>query len=266
MSIESISAEVTKMLVFSDVEMWKVCEKLVDEFRPDIVILAGDLVWDGGLSFWLEWYGIEREEHVSGFYGFLEYAGRNSNVLVVKGNHDVDFKGDYSVERINGILGCREISGRIVEVKGLRFLGLGTDELASLRRLKPLIEKFKGKVDVAVMHGPRLQLVSQLKPKLIIRGGYGFGKHIADCVPCVFNNHGVVTTVELENGGLPKIIQYRIANRIQTFTQLTIILEEYPSVPQRNEWIKPYPETSPSDRRIIIHIPIKNPSRIGALL
>jgi len=97
----------------------------------------------------------------------------------VKGNHDEDFEGDYSPERINEILGCFEISGRTIEVDGMLFLGLGFREARRLRSgysrpskyLQSLIEKFRGKVDVVLMHDKNIRYASLLKPKLIIKGG-----------------------------------------------------------------------------------------------
>jgi len=72
-------------------------------------------------------------DHVESFYKFLRRSGVFSKVLVVKGNHDEDFEGDYSPEKINGIPGCFEISGKTIEVGGRLFLGLGFREARRLR-------------------------------------------------------------------------------------------------------------------------------------
>jgi hypothetical protein len=41
------------------------------------------------------YHAASRRLHVRPFYEFLAEAGRVSEVLVVKGNHDDDFPGDY---------------------------------------------------------------------------------------------------------------------------------------------------------------------------
>ena len=43
-----------RILAFSDVRRWEGYEDLVDEYKPDIVALAGDLTSDGVAAFWSE--------------------------------------------------------------------------------------------------------------------------------------------------------------------------------------------------------------------
>lgn len=64
---------------------------------------------------------VHRRIHVEKFYAFLEYAGKRSTVLVIKGDHDDDFVGAYDVDRINKIPGCQEISGKTQRAQGELF-------------------------------------------------------------------------------------------------------------------------------------------------
>ena len=132
-----------------------------------------------------EFLKIRKRMHVDKFYRFLRYAGKKSKVLVVKGDHDEDFEGDYVTKKINRIKDCNEISGKYIEIKGIRFLGLGYNETHYLRRVRPLIEEFQNKIDVIITHceQKRLPLLSSIKPKLIIRGHFGFGKFLVNDIP-----------------------------------------------------------------------------------
>ena len=97
-----------RILTFSDVREWQGYEKLVDKVEPDVVVLAGDLTSDGFAAFWSE--GLtergkqslenRKRAHVNRFYEFLKYAGEKTTVLIVRSNHDEDFKGDYDPDRI----------------------------------------------------------------------------------------------------------------------------------------------------------------------
>jgi metallophosphoesterase superfamily enzyme len=59
-----------RILAFSDIQRWEGYEALVDEYRPDIVVLAGDLTSDGNAAFW-----DEALEHIP------EFAKRKSELL-----------------------------------------------------------------------------------------------------------------------------------------------------------------------------------------
>ena len=224
-----------KILVFSDIYEWIGYEELVDKVQPDVVVLAGDLTCDGGVSFLRIPRQLEtrRKKHVDRFYHFLRHAGHRSKVIVIKGNHDEEFEGDYVPERINRISGCDEISGKTIEIEGLLFLGLGFNDTYYLRILKPIISKFTGKVDVVVMHGFRIRLVSSMKPRIIIRGGFSFGKYLVHNIPSVFNNVGIYTIVELEKGKISGTLQYRLGSSEKVKTQPSVLSKRY-------EWLKPY--------------------------
>jgi Icc-related predicted phosphoesterase len=190
-----------------------------------------------------EFSNIRRSVHTNKFYDFLEYARKNANVLVVKGDHDDDFEGDYSPQKINSVDRCSEISGRVVEVRGIRFLGLGFIETHYLRMLKPLIEKYARRVDVIITHceQERVPMLSSFEPKLIIRGHFGSGKYLVNNIPAVFTSDVFYTVIEYVDGTIPKITQYVIDNNVK-------ILEKGSCRPwlstkseyEMYEWLKPY--------------------------
>ena len=205
-----------RILAISDARRWKGCENLVDQHEPDVVALVGDLASDGFADFRWEWKSknyrqsmeTRKEMHVNSFYQFLEYAGRRARVLVVKGNHDEDFEGDYTPERMNKIHGCQELSGKAAEINGVRFLGVGFAETHCLRLLNPLIRESREKVDIILTHGERLPLISSVKPKLIIKGGFGVGKCHVNGIPTVLTAGANHTIVRFEDRKLLEISQY----------------------------------------------------------
>jgi Icc-related predicted phosphoesterase len=194
-----------------------------------------------------EFLKIRKRIHVDRFYRFLKCAGRKSKVLIVKGDHDDDFERDYIPERIDRIIGCKEISDKIIEMQGLHFLGLGFNETHYLKKLRPIIEKFKEKVDVVISHceQDKLPLVSLLKPKIIIRGHFGSGKYLVNSIPSVFTMGVKYTIIELKDEKILKISQYIIGsdNKLR-------ILEKGSCRPffskfsefERYKWLKPFPE------------------------
>lgn len=144
--------------------------------------------------------------HVDKFYDFLKYAGRLSIVLVVKGDHDDDFEGDYNAQRIDRIPGCREISGKVHTVRGSLFLGMGFEEAGYRRPLRGFIADYKGRVDVVIAHAPQknVRLLAELRPRLLIRGHYAGGRHLIDGIPSVFTSAGHAI-IETRRHGAPRI-------------------------------------------------------------
>jgi predicted phosphodiesterase len=223
-----------KILVFSDIHAWSGYEKVLDRIKPDVLVLAGDLIGCGSARYWSSKNPeIEKKLHVEKFYQFLKYAGEKSPVLVVKGNHDWDSEGNYDLDKINEIPECEEISGKVTSIEDLHFLGLEYDDTWYLRRLKPLIEKYKKAVDVVIMHGSRIRLVSLLEPIIIIRGGYSIGSYLVHDIPSVFNNNGRYTLIELINREIAIINQYWIGTG-------DVIEQTHPLTYKKYEWLKPY--------------------------
>lgn len=141
-------------------------QRIFEESRPDIVVLAGD--YDEG-----EALISPLARTLSLFYQFLEYCGKKSIVLVIKGNHETrglsESANRYSPKKINSLRGCQEISdSRLVKTNGLSFLGIGYP-----KKLLPIVRRFeKSRVDVIITHcdKSRLKVLTRLAPKLIIHG------------------------------------------------------------------------------------------------
>jgi len=194
---------------------------------------------------------MRKKIHVDKFYDFLRYAGKKSKVLVIRGDHDEDFKDDYIVEKINKIPGCKEISGKLVEIDGLSFLGLGYNDTYYLTVFKPIIEKFKDRIDIVATHCKqnRVPMLSQLNPKLIIRGHHGSGHYLINNIPAIFTQGVKYTVIEMNKKGMPKIVQYVLDSN----DKLVVLKEgtckpwgSDPAISQFDiyDWLKPYPEVS----------------------
>lgn len=250
-----------RILAFSDVVKWsKGYEALVDWLRPNIIALAGDLAFDGFAPFyWKESLSDEipkgndferfRKVHVNRFYHFLAYAGRKSKVLLVRGNHDDEFEGDYSLQKINEIPGCIEISSKIIELDGYSFLGLGYNDTHNSKKLKRMGKELTGKVDIVLMHGENIRLVSLLKPKIIIKGGWQLGTCLVNDVPSVFTGPESCAIIEFKNKTISKISGYLFnwTNWKVRYPNFGVCLKPReirkvspPHVPWKFEWIKPY--------------------------
>ena len=237
-----------KILVFSDVLAWYGYASVVDSIKPDIVALAGDLVYDGfAPGYWeisLEGtYNLDI--HIELFYSFLKVVGSRYKVLIVKGNHDEEVGKAYSPDKIDSIPRCMEISGKLVDVEGFSFLGLGFSEASKIGRLKQIIKRYEDKVDIILMHGGNLHTISLIKPKVIIKGGYAPSIFSINGVPALFNGPDHCGVVEFKDEYLKEITLYRFM-RIKG----RIILKkvENPGIPypfKDKEWVKPY-EQHPS--------------------
>jgi Icc-related predicted phosphoesterase len=178
--------------------------------------------------------------HVKKFYKFLKHAGKKSPVLVVKGNHDDDFDDAYNVEKIEKIKGCHELSGKSLTIRGIRFLGLGYTQSYYLRKLRPLIEEYKKKVDVTIVHcdWSRTPLLSSLEAKLMIRGHSGVGSYLVNNVPSAFIGGSVHALVELKKEKSPIIDLYRT----KFDGSIEILKKQRGELFKRYEWLKPYPK------------------------
>ncbi len=173
--------------------------------------------------------------HVRRFYESIEYAGRKSRVLVVKGNHDECFAGDYVLKLIDSTPGCREISGRLCEVAGLRILGLGYRETHYLTLLRPLLAKFANKVDIVIAHceQSRVPLLASIRPKLIIRGHFGAGKFLVGGIPIILTSSLKCAHIEFRN---------RILTRLNEVPQTSKSFLEFlkKHLSSRWAWLEPY--------------------------
>jgi hypothetical protein len=191
-----------------------------------------------------EFHAARKALHIKPFLNFLRFAGKAANVFLVKGDHDDDFPGDYDSDQINSIDGCMEISGKLVEARGLRFLGLGFNETHYKRTLCEFVKEFRDKVDVVVAHSEqsRLPILGEFRPRLIARGHFGFGRFLINDIPSVFTGGNCYSLAEI--GRSVKITQYRKAlgkSRPSRFDKADCS----PWLSDRSEfemypWLKPY--------------------------
>jgi hypothetical protein len=154
-------------------------------------------------------------------------------VLVISGDHDDDFPGDYDPHRIEAIPGCHEISGKVHIVNGVSFLGLGFRQAGYRRPLRHTVLERKGQVDVVIAHPPQknVRIVAELQPGLLIRGHFGWGRHSIDGVPSVFTPGGVAV-IDTRRKKPPLI---RLLNDDPWGpTSDRLLRKNYP-------WLKPYP-------------------------
>jgi hypothetical protein len=196
-----------------------------------------------------------KNRHVDKFYRFLEYTGKRSRVLVIKGDHDDDFPGDYDARRIDNIPGCEEISGRTCALKGFVFLGLGFSQAGYVSRLRPLIADFRDRAHVLITHVPQsnLRLMAEFKPRLIIRGHWLTGSYLVDDVPAVCTA-GAYARIEIAKTGPPHIRQ-GLKRKIEMVTsnasgnletkkipwpRLPLNLRERSDVSKSYDWMRPY--------------------------
>ena len=177
----------------------------------------------------------------------MEFAGKDSQVLVVKGDHDEDFEWDYFPERIDNISGCKEVSGKIADIEGICFLGLGFNETHYLTVLKPLIEKFRSKADIIMTHCEqnKMQFIVLDKLKLIIRGHFGYGRYLVNGVKSVFTNGVYYTLIEMKDNNAVEIKQYIVGRNGQINELLKSSCKPWfseVSEYERYKWLKPFVE------------------------
>jgi Icc-related predicted phosphoesterase len=151
-----------------------------------------------------------RNLHTEPFYRFLRFAGQHARVLVVKGDHDEDFRDDYSVKKINGIRNCREISGKAHTINGFTFCGLGFTETHYRMRLREVHARVGDKVDVLIAHAEqrRVPLLAGFGPRVIIRGHFGSGCWLVSGIPAVFTADVMYSVVDLTRNGRPSLKQF----------------------------------------------------------
>lgn len=206
------------MIAFSDMgfseTQWE--RRIIDGFKPDVVILAGDYDEGSEPDFYTEEEERARRKYAS-LYSFLEYAGRKTRVLVVGGNHDL--APFYSEDKVNSINGCEEISGKLVTVKSLSFLGVG----ASNVRILSILKKLGGRnIDVVVAHcgvNSLAPLWTRAKPKIVINGHTQSGTYKANGVPLLLTQRLRFAHVEIGDNGVV-IQQFAEPNRLNDYEWL----------------------------------------------
>jgi len=208
-----------KILAISDTTLIPVYRKMVDNLQPDIVVLAGD--YDEGIP-------IYENNSKKYFYDFLRHAGIKSKVLVIKGNHDdskwSDNTSHYSINKINSIKGCNEISGKSKKFNGLKFLGIDYESSRINANLLPLLEKRGNCVDVIISHGDisKIHHLSKLKPMLVINGHTRGGVYSVYDIPIVLTNGVGLVLIEIKKNSVKTILEYQIITKYKKIGVLQV--------------------------------------------
>ena len=195
-----------KILAISDTTLIPEYKRMFDNLQPDIVVLAGD--YDEGMLL-----GVDTTERY--FYDFLRHVGKKSKVLVIKGNHDdskwSDSTSHYSINKINSIKGCNEISGKSIKINGLKFLGIDYESSRINANLLPLLDKHGDGVNVIVSHGDvsKIHHLAKLKPMIVINGHTRGGVYSAYDVPVVLTNEVGLVLIEIKQNSVKTILEYQ---------------------------------------------------------
>jgi len=203
-----------KILAISDTALISVYQRMVDNLRPDIVVLAGD--YDEGIPFF-------ENNSQNYFYDFLSHVGKKSKVLVIQGNHD-DNRSNYSINKINSIKGCNEISGKSVKINGLKFLGIDYESSRINANLLPLLEKHGNGIDVIVSHGDisKIHHLAKLKPMIVINGHTRGGVYSVFDVPVVLTNGAGLVLIEIKQNSVKTILEYQTVSKYKKIGMLQV--------------------------------------------
>lgn len=200
------------ILAVSDSQSWISFEEVMKNVNPDIVVFCGDVIAEGVAEYQtpsqefiqrtIEEENLEhksyfsnkdyinkkywdstdfikaRKKHIKKFYEALELASKKcEHALIIRGNHDEyeEFPEEYDINKINSIQNCIEISGKMFQFSGIKFLGLSYTNCHYLKQLRPLIQGDKPDIVIAHPEHRRLVTIAEYKPKLVIHGHCGIG-------------------------------------------------------------------------------------------
>jgi len=136
-------------------------------FKPHIVVLAGDILMDG-----LSKNEKPSSEDLLKILRFLEE--KKVYCLLVRGNHDEDYITEYN-ELDNKILGLSyvfEISGKAINICGVKFYGIPFSEARNKGYFAKITEQIKDNCDIIITHSQKRAKPSlcNLNINLILRG------------------------------------------------------------------------------------------------
>lgn len=167
-----------KIFAISDISWNRVylqeLTRQIEKIRPDLVLLAGDLVND--------MLGIRDGEFFSAdkywddVYNLLAFLNeRKIQTFYVRGNWDYSKKSEKVLKLATKKLKyIEDISEKVVTHKGLRILGVSYAFTNNLEEVKLLSEKFRKQVDIVLAHAEykRRIWLFHLSTKLIVTGHF----------------------------------------------------------------------------------------------
>lgn len=139
---------------------------LIKTHRPDLILFGGDLTGDGSCG-----HGY----HFAFIYLLQYLENCKINSVFIKGNHDDDEYYNKVFDASSKFKFTQEISGKYVEVNGLKLVGLSFEDTHDKARLKEIISVNK-KVDIVLAHAElsRRPWLFDFDTKYIITGHYDY--------------------------------------------------------------------------------------------
>lgn len=173
--MENKMSDSIKILALSDI-FWREARiyrrliALVAITKPNLVLLAGDLVNDRPVSDFLHenkpYLSLWKE--VSKFLDFLESS--KIQCYIVRGNWDQGKEYDDLMQRKYTYI--QEISNKIVEFRGIKIWGIPHNVTTKKSTMPKITNPQTEQVDIILTHadGPRRMLLFEYPTKLIITG------------------------------------------------------------------------------------------------
>lgn len=160
--VESVTLETVKKSRYYSIQRYL---EIVIEEEAELVIIAGDVTGDGSCG--------------HGFHNaFLIFLSMLDQLKVpscfISGNHDEPVYYEQVISGIKDMEYTNEISNRVVEILGLKILGVPYETTYSKSKIKNLLKKYPDRYDIIVAHSQlkrRIRLF-ELDATLIVTGHY----------------------------------------------------------------------------------------------
>jgi len=94
-------------------------------------------------------------------------------------------------------------------------------------------------VDIVLMHGENVKLVSMISPMLIIKGGLFVTKCRVNGIPTVFTGPSSFSLIEFNNRGVQEVHQYLTWGNKPQLIKEKEIAKNCSLLSKRYPWIKP---------------------------
>ena len=160
--VESVTLETVKKSRYNSIQRYL---SIVQDEEAELVIIAGDVTGDGSCG-----HGFHNAFLI--FLSMLEELKIPS--CFISGNHDDPVYYSQVVSRIERLKYANEISNRVVEINGMKILGVPYETTYSKSKIKNLLELYPDRLDIVVAHSQlkrRIRLF-ELDTSMIITGHY----------------------------------------------------------------------------------------------
>jgi len=139
--------------------------EIIQEEKADVVLLAGDITGDGFCG-----HGFQHALII--LLHLLEY--HKIPTAFISGNHDPDENYLPVKNHVQNLQHIYEASDKVIELNGLKILGVNYDTSKSKRKLNEAIEEFKDSVDIVLAHSQIKRRIRHFEfdAKYVITGHY----------------------------------------------------------------------------------------------